>query len=370
MTIPVQQFPILSSEQADPLGTGISRGLNIYRNFITNKYLPEQLQQQAQQRQLANQGQDLNNQMNQMKVNSPFLMNPQGALYDYAFRQHQQQQQQGLQGQPGSDQNGAGQSPLNNDLFNNILANQFMSPEQKAAIQVQNASKINEIKQNASDYQKELNTASTEADTNRRLEKSVDQLVNSYKNLTPKQRGPVYGHFPAFSSESQIADNAANNLQAEMAKILQSGGRNTNFLTKFAGTLKPNRAMSPEAVSQLSEGLRATSRRQQERPGFLMAAKEKGIDAQMAKELWNQYDEQNPVYDFDKRQVIKYKDKSYNDYLSDKAVNAVKRGESYQPNQNSQSQGMVEIEAPSGKRFRISADKLDEAIKRGAKQVS
>jgi hypothetical protein len=31
---------------------------------------------------------------------------------------------------------------------------------------------------------------------------------------------------------------------------------------------------------------------------------------------------------------------------------------------------MVEIQAPSGKRFRISANKLDEAIKRGAKQVS
>jgi len=391
MTIPVQQFQILTPEQANPFGQGMKTGEEIYRNFVTNKYLPEQLQQQARQRELANQtnevtlqnlpdilkqqlmGQKLTNQMNQMKASSPFMLNPEGALYDYAFKQQQQQQQQDPQGQMGQSQSGQpqlgnnqgnnGSSPLNNNLFNNILSQNFMSPEQKAAIQVQNASKIDEIKQNNRDYQKELNTASIDADTNRRLEKSIDQLASSYKNLTPKQRGPIYGHLPALSSESQIADNAANNLQAEMAKIIQSGGRNTNFLTKFAGTLKPNRAMSPESVDQLTEGLRANSRRQQERPGFLVAARERGIDAQMAKELWNQYDEQNPVYDFNKRQVNKYKDKSYMDYLSDKAVNAVKQGESYKPD-------MVKIHAPNGQDYMISRDKLDAALKRGAKQAS
>jgi hypothetical protein len=482
MTIPVQQFQILSPEQANPIGRGMQTGEEIYRNFIANKYLPEQLQQQARQRELENQtselnlkdlpgylkarlsgmnlsnqtsqtnlkylpqksqlgiegqqlsnsGQLINNNMNQLKYEdlpeslkldrlSKILANYHQSLSNTQTDINNQslpaRNQAGLQNTqlrnqklgienkylPAQSENNAlntylknqqlsinnehlpeqlRQEELRRDIDNNIanvqskyaepnaqqdLRNKLITQEQKQQMAINSASQIDTIKQNNRDYQKELNTASTDADTNRRLEKSVDQLVSAYKNLTPRQKGPIYGHFPAFSSESQIADNAANNLQAEMAKIMQSGGRNTNFLTKFAGTLKPNRAMSPEAVNQLSEGLRANSRRQQERPGFLVAAKERGIDAQTAKVLWNQYDEQNPVYDFDKRQVNKYKDKNYKDYLSDKAVNSVKQGELYQPNQN---QGMVEIQSPSGKRFRISSDKLNEAIKRGAKQVS
>jgi hypothetical protein len=464
MTIPVQQFQILSPEQANPLGQGMLTGAEIYRNFVTNKYLPQQLQQQARQRELANQTSELNlkdlpdylkarlsgmnlanqtsqtnlqylpqksrlgiegqilgnqgksisNQTNQLKLsdlprdlqvkylqnilanqgqslsndqmqinnaslparNQAGLENTQlgnqklSTENQYLVPKLQQQakereinnaiasinlkysepnaqanlqniqlgnQKQNIENQnlPLQQQQEAQAREIANAIAavnmkyaepnaQQDLRNKSITQEQKQQMAINSASQIDTIKQNNRDYQKELNTASVDADTNKRLEKAVDQLDSAYKNLTPRQRGPVYGHLPALSSESQIADNAANNLQAIMAKIVQAGGRPTNFLTKFAGTLKPNRAMSPEALQQLSEGFRANSRREQERPGFLLAAREKGIDAQTAKNLWNQYDEQNPVYDFNKRQVNKYKDKSYMDYLSDKAVNAVK----------------------------------------------
>lgn len=54
MTIPVQQFQILSPEQANPFLTGFSKGEDLYRQFIINKNLPEQLQQQSKARELAN----------------------------------------------------------------------------------------------------------------------------------------------------------------------------------------------------------------------------------------------------------------------------------------------------------------------------
>jgi len=477
MTIPVQQFQILTPEQANPLGQGMLTGAEIYRNFVTNKYLPQQLQQQARQRELANQTSELNlkdlpdylkarlsgmnlanqtsqtnlqylpqksrlgiegqilgnqgksisNQTNQLKLSDlprdlqvkylqnvlanqgQSLSNDQMQINNASLPARNQaglentqlmNQELGIKNKYLAPQleNNALNTYLNNqkltmqnerlpeqlqqealtrDISNSILnvqrkyaepnaeqdlRNKSITPEQKQQMAINSASQIDTIKQNNRDYQKELNTASVDADTNKRLEKAIDQLDNAYKNLTPRQRGPIYGHLPALSSESQIADNAANNLQAIMAKIVQAGGRPTNFLTKFAGTLKPNRAMSPEALQQLSEGFRANSRREQERPGFLLSAREKGIDAQMAKNLWNQYDEQNPVYDFNKRQVNKYKDKSYMDYLSDKAVNAVKQSEPYKPD-------TVKVLMPDGNPWTIPKSSLQDAIKRGAKEV-
>lgn len=54
MTIPVQQFQILSPEQANPLGQGFSKAQDLYRQFIINKNLPEQLKQQSKATELAN----------------------------------------------------------------------------------------------------------------------------------------------------------------------------------------------------------------------------------------------------------------------------------------------------------------------------
>lgn len=54
MPIPVQQFQILSAQQANPFFNGLSSGADLYRQFLINKNLPEQLQQQSQARELAN----------------------------------------------------------------------------------------------------------------------------------------------------------------------------------------------------------------------------------------------------------------------------------------------------------------------------
>ncbi|WP_339050239.1 hypothetical protein [Rickettsiella endosymbiont of Xylota segnis] len=54
MAIPVQQFPILSSAQANPLGRGLATGQNLAQHFIQNHFLKTNEQENLQKQQLAN----------------------------------------------------------------------------------------------------------------------------------------------------------------------------------------------------------------------------------------------------------------------------------------------------------------------------
>lgn len=78
MAIPVQQFPILSPQQANPLGTGFATGQNLYQQWVNNRYLNDQNQQ-------ALQGQALANALTQLKLN----LAPQTLQADLAYKQAQ-----------------------------------------------------------------------------------------------------------------------------------------------------------------------------------------------------------------------------------------------------------------------------------------
>lgn len=54
MPIPVQQFPILSPEQSNPLGTGLATGGNLYQQWIQNHFLKNNEQENLHKQQLAN----------------------------------------------------------------------------------------------------------------------------------------------------------------------------------------------------------------------------------------------------------------------------------------------------------------------------
>ena len=78
MPIPVQQFPILSPQQANPLGIGLTTGQNLYQQGINNRSL-------AQANQQALQGQALANALAQLKLN----LAPQTLEADLAYKQAQ-----------------------------------------------------------------------------------------------------------------------------------------------------------------------------------------------------------------------------------------------------------------------------------------
>lgn len=54
MAIPVQQFPILSAQQANPLGLGLAAGGNLVQQFIQNHFLKNNEEEHLQKQQLAN----------------------------------------------------------------------------------------------------------------------------------------------------------------------------------------------------------------------------------------------------------------------------------------------------------------------------
>lgn len=54
MAIPVQQFPILSAQQANPLGMGLAAGGNLVQQYIQNHFLKSNEQEHLQKQQLAN----------------------------------------------------------------------------------------------------------------------------------------------------------------------------------------------------------------------------------------------------------------------------------------------------------------------------
>ena len=78
MPIPVQQFPILSPQQANPLGMGLAVGQNLYQQGVNNRSL-----QQANQQNL--QGKALANALAQLKLN----LAPQTLQADLAYKQAQ-----------------------------------------------------------------------------------------------------------------------------------------------------------------------------------------------------------------------------------------------------------------------------------------
>lgn len=53
MVIPVQQFPILSPEQSNPLGMGLATGGNLYQQWMQNHFLKSNEQENLQKQQLA-----------------------------------------------------------------------------------------------------------------------------------------------------------------------------------------------------------------------------------------------------------------------------------------------------------------------------
>lgn len=53
MTIPVQQFPLLSPEQSNPLGMGLATGGNLYQQWMQNHYLSSNLENNVRKQQLA-----------------------------------------------------------------------------------------------------------------------------------------------------------------------------------------------------------------------------------------------------------------------------------------------------------------------------
>jgi hypothetical protein len=186
-------------------------------------------------------------------------------------------------------------------------------------------------------YNSALGNASESAGDATQMTNLIDEFNNAYKASSFK--GARLGSTassgwlaPPFAdmSKEQVADSAAQNMQQLVLKLMKTN-RLTNYELKFAGGLKLNRSMTPETVQQVGDFLKAKSNRIKEEQPFLTAARDKGVDVQTAQTLWNLYNNQRQVYDFDNHRVNSDSLGTWKSYLSNDAVNSVRSGNPFVP---------------------------------------
>ncbi len=209
-------------------------------------------------------------------------------------------------------------------------------------------------------------SSSTAADANQMV-----NYINQFKDAYDKSdyKGSVLGKMPSTgiktigqdTTQEQIADNAAQNMQQLVLKLMKTN-RLTNYELNFAGGLKLNRTMNPETIKEVGDFLSAKSDRLNEEPEMLNAAAHAGLSSSDAKVLVNRYNMERPVYDFGKHEIIKNNLRTFSDYLNKDAVDAIHTGVPYSPKLSS---GMtISIVLPNGKTGEIPSENLNEAIRR------
>lgn len=190
--------------------------------------------------------------------------------------------------------------------------------------------------------------------------KMMTTLVSQFEDAYGKTKfkGPIKGMIPGKLSDAnaRLADNAAMNMQSIAAKML-GASKLTNYELKFAGNLKLNREMGREDTRVLADFMKAKTNRIEEEQRFLNSAKEKNISPEKAQQLWNEYDNDMPVYNFESRKVNKQNLGKSNEYLNPDKQTMTQEG------------GMVSIALPDGSEGEIPRSKLDEALRRGARAI-
>ena len=178
----------------------------------------------------------------------------------------------------------------------------------------------------ATAYNDALTQAQSDAVTGNDMVNAVNQFQQNYGQTN--EVGVVAGRLPAVSSAAQQADSASNRLVSMITKQL-SPKQLTQYELKFAQTLKPNRAMNPQAAQSSVDFWKQKALRMTEQGQFLNAAKNDGLDIYTANTLWNQYNNQRPVYDFDNNSPNAQYQGTWRDFLNPQAISAAQMGQPY-----------------------------------------
>jgi hypothetical protein len=189
---------------------------------------------------------------------------------------------------------------------------------------------------------------------------ALTEMDNAYKDLGPLQKGPlVGGYLHAVSPSAQKFEQGAASLKALMAQAFQSGHITDKDLT-LSNEMGASRLQTPEAYKQYSDFNKLLFQRMEEKPEFFAAAQHMGIPPQISQPLYSKYMKERPVYDFDNKKPIDGNLNSFSDYLNPQAINAMLKGQPYEP----RTFANVTVETPDGKEWNIRGDKVQEALKR------
>lgn len=166
------------------------------------------------------------------------------------------------------------------------------------------------------------------------ISKYSDQFKTNYDKTSflthGARRAGWWNPISGLSSADQLTDNAAQNMQQEIAQLINTK-QLTNKELEFVGNIKPNRSMNPEAANIATDFLKQKSLRLTEEPAFFNTAKSRGVPWQTAQVLWQNYNTQRPVYNFNTNKSNASFKGSWSDYLSPAAIQAAQTGQTYVP---------------------------------------
>lgn len=220
--------------------------------------------------------------------------------------------------------------------------------------------------QQAKDWSNNLISANKNATIGNNIVNAIDQFKTNYDKS--KETGAALGNLPAVSSAAQLVDTASAKLQGLEAQNLPSNRTGIGVIN-FIGKQKPSRSMNPQAAQTSYDFWKENGIRSIEEQQFKNAAKYQGVDPYTANSLWSNYNNQRPWYDFDSNKPNTQYRGTWNDYLTPKAIQSVQTGQKYTPPLSNPATRRVRVISPDGKTGSISANKLDQALSLGYKEV-
>lgn len=217
----------------------------------------------------------------------------------------------------------------------------------------------------ASDWSKNLDQSSKNAQNGVGILNAINQFKNGYDNT--KETGAALGNLPAVSSDAQLADTASARLQQFEAQNLPSTKLGVGMIN-FIGKQKPSRSMNEQAAQTSYDFWHENALRSIEEQQFKNAAHSQGVDPYTTNSLWSNYNTQRPWYDFTNHAPNSQYRGTWGDYLTPQAVQAVQQGKSYSPPINPAAR-KIRVTSPDGQTGSIPASRLDDYISNGYRQV-
>lgn len=242
-----------------------------------------------------------------------------GAANNSPYGQQAQQSQQQMQ-KP--DYGYGVQTPNFTTTYSqNPTANQFLihrlglNPVDQQNLQLAQKQK----QMNIDNYNDALNKSAPLADAAFQNNQNIDEFVNSYNKLGYLQKGTIGGHNIPFTSEANQTDQAMSKMIGDSAKLWQQG-HVTNADIDLTAKQKLGRSFNPEAVSNISSGLKAYNNRAYEYQQFMQEANAQRVPYQSASLLWDRYNQLRPAFNSADNLVNSSYKGTWQDFLTPDAV--------------------------------------------------
>ena len=386
----IMNFPILSPEQANPLGSAFLQALtqsiaarhnlaNTKAQEAKNPYVGLQANQDLQNSMATNlltrsQAQELQSQaqLNKLRLKYPALMNVEGAAYSgigangnssgmpgnqNASPQMPQQNmgmgnpnQQEPQDQQQSQSNMPMQQPGDelpadirdtvygpkissyyngpNAAQNAVMSAKFLTPDQKANIELQT-----QQQKNLQEYgNKKSQEISERINTDNNQMLYANKFLHHYDQANDFQKGAMGGRISSLSHASQELDNDAANMAVNFTKNYQNGTHITDATQHLASTVKLDRKLNAESAVNIAHGIKAQADRDKTDANmFNYMVNTKHMSPVFADKVINKMQSDIPYFNTETNLPNDYVKHVWPEYLTPKALDSIARNQDYTP---------------------------------------